>query len=589
MENYRYIIAIALTLGVILGWNQLQIALGIVPEEPVEQVAVVENGGSGDISAPVLSPVDSSLGVEGQNRTEADTTQPLVLDSAPELPQGAKISVSTPLYNAEFNATGGILTSFTLSEFADTLGSKAPFPIVGPEAAVTAPMGLLLNESPSWKIGSWSSGSEDLKLAGEETGEISFVWEYSDIRLTRVLSFHANSYLIDEKIHIENFTGQALSFNLGYSMSTGHITGGGEDGRNLTKIGYLTSANKFDYEADEDDLTVGIQNESVAWGSVQSNYFLAAVIPQDASAFKARLADRIFRLTFKGPQMTLPSNTPLDTGVQYYLGPKSRDELNAAPANLIESMDYGWFGIISEPLIMFLVWIYGFVGNYGVAIIILTLIIKIALWPLARKSYKSMERMRQLQPMIKKIQEKYKDDKQMASQETMRLYKTYKVNPAGGCMPLLLQIPVFIALYQGLLNAVELRHAPFISELPLIGYLPFGIDPTWLADLSAKDPFYITPVIMGISMFIQQKMSPPMGDPTQAKVMMFMPIVFTILFAGFPSGLVLYWLVNNLFSLAQQYYTMRSKGKPGSGSKSEKTPEEPKKAKAKAKKAESPA
>lgn len=577
MQNYRYIIAIALTLGVILGWNQLQVALGIMPAEPAQQTAVVNASANETAAAPLLSPVDEPFAA--QNRTTATPGQPLVLDTAPELPKGEKLLVATPLYSAEFNTTGGILTSFTLSRFAKTLENKTPFQIVAPSAAVTAPMGLLLNESPTWKIGSWSSPSHNLKLHEKEKGEIAFVWEYSGIRLTRVLTFHADSYLIDEKVHLENLSGQALSFNLGYSMSTASISGG-DEGHNITKIGYLNSQDKFKVEADMKDLGLGVQDDAVTWGSIQSNYFLAAVVPHSSSTLKARLTDGVFRITLKGEQITLPSNSPLDSSAQYYLGPKLREELKAAPANLIASMDYGWFGLIAEPMIMFLAWIYGYVGNYGIAIIILTLIIKTALWPLARKSYKSMERMRQLQPMIKKIQEKYKDDKQMASQETMRLYKTYKVNPAGGCMPLFLQIPVFIALYQGLLNAVELRHAPFITHLPFT-------DKIWLADLSAQDPFYITPVIMGISMFIQQKMSPPMGDPTQAKVMMFMPIVFTVLFASFPSGLVLYWLVNNLFSLVQQYLTMRSKGTPGSGGKSSKDVEAPKKSKAP--KAESPA
>ncbi len=550
MENYRYIIAIALTLAVIIGWNQLQTALGLVPEEPLMQPAAVSENATNS-AAPVLAPADAALNPAAGNQTRLNAGASLQLDAAPELPQGRAVSVTTPLYQAEFNSTGGILTSFTLARYAKTLTDDSPFPIVNSSAAPAAPMGLLLNESPTWKIGSWSSQSESLNLSDGQSGELQFVWEYSGIRLTRTLTFHADSYLIDEAVHIENLSGQALSFTLGYSMKTGDLVGDGGDGRNFNKIGFLTANHKFDFEQDEDELLAGVQNAAVLWGSVQSNFFMAAVITDSPSAFKALLNDGVYGITLNGPKLTLPSNSPIDTKVQYFLGPKVRKDLEAAPADLKDAMDYGWFWFIAEPMIMFLTWIYQYVGNYGVAIIILTVLIKIALWPLSRKSYKSMEKMRQLQPMIKKIQEKYKDDRQMASQETMRLYKTYKINPAGGCMPLLLQIPVFIGLYQGLLNAVELRHAPFIE------YLPFT-DITWLADLSSRDPFYITPIIMGVCMFIQQKMSPPMGDPTQAKIMLFMPVVFTILFAGFPSGLVVYWLVNLLFSLGQQYLTMRN-------------------------------
>ncbi|NMC51073.1 MAG: membrane protein insertase YidC, partial [Desulfovibrio sp.] len=177
---------------------------------------------------------------------------------------------------------------------------------------------------------------------------------------------------------------------------------------------------------------------------------------------------------------------------------------------------------------------------------------KILFWPLTHKSYKSMDQMRKLQPHMAQIREKYKDDRQKMNEEMMRLYKTYKVNPAGGCLPMLVQIPVFIGLYQALLNAIELRHAPFITHVPFT-------DIIWLADLSVKDPFYVTPIIMGATMFLQQKMTPAPGDPTQAKIMLALPVVFTFMFLNFPSGLVVYWLVNNVLSIAQQWHLMRKK------------------------------
>ena len=539
MQNYRYILAIALTLAVILGWNYIAEPLGLIPPKETTQNV---NTSQANASAPVL--------VTEQGVENANLAQPLQLTQAQELPKGKLIEVKTPLYSAQFNATGGILTSFNLNKYTQTLEDKNPFAMVTEQAAVTAPMGLLLNESPTWIIGQWESKSENLNLEGSNQGMISFTWEYSGIKLVRELHFKADDYLIEEKIRLENMGTQAVAFSLGYTMKTAALTNPDEK-YNATEIGFLSPSDSFNHEADLEDLNIGLQEEAVRWGSIQSNFFMAAVIPNAESSMKAQFKDGVYRIALNTPQLTLNTTQPLELSSKYYFGPKKKDTLAVANADLDAAM-YKYFKFIAEPMIMFLSFLYKYLGNYGLAIIALTLIIKVILWPLSRKSYKSMEKMRQLQPMIKKIQEKHKDDKQQASAETMRLYKTYKVNPAGGCLPMLMQIPIFIGLYQGLLNAVELRHAPFIT------YLPFT-HKIWLADLSAMDPFYITPIVMGASMFLTQKMSPPMGDPTQAKVMMFMPVIFTFLFINFPSGLVVYWLVNNVFSLGQQWFTMRKK------------------------------
>jgi YidC/Oxa1 family membrane protein insertase len=225
---------------------------------------------------------------------------------------------------------------------------------------------------------------------------------------------------------------------------------------------------------------------------------------------------------------------------------------------LDRAINFGMFTFLAKPCLMLMNWLYGLIPNYGVAIIILTIMIKVVLWPLGNKSYKSMNEMKKLQPLMTELREKYKNDKKKMNQELMSLYRTYKINPMGGCLPMLVQIPVFIALYRMLYEAIELRHAPFIG---------------WINDLSAPDrlfrfgfevplmePPYGIPVltlIMGATMLLQQKMTPPMGDPTQAKIMMFMPLIFTVIFINFSSGLVLYWLVNNVLSIAQQYYIIK--------------------------------
>lgn len=225
-----------------------------------------------------------------------------------------------------------------------------------------------------------------------------------------------------------------------------------------------------------------------------------------------------------------------------YFGPKKKEYLSKSGNQYEEAIHYGFFHFLSQPLMTVLKFFYKYIGNYGFSIILLTVCIKILFWPLTQKSYSSMKGMQKLQPEMKKLREKFGDDKQRLNQEMMKFYKEHKVNPLGGCLPMVIQIPVFIALYRVLLEAIELRHAPFML---------------WLTDLSAKDPYYITPLVMGATMFLQQKMTPTNMDPTQEKLMLMMPIVFTFIFLNFPSGLVIYWLTNNILTIFQQYLIRR--------------------------------
>jgi YidC/Oxa1 family membrane protein insertase len=277
----------------------------------------------------------------------------------------------------------------------------------------------------------------------------------------------------------------------------------------------------------------------ISWLGFTTKYFIGAIIvPDDLSP--ARTTGIIER----------PDATHFLTGLQVnqasrikvYIGPKKGIILQKIGVHLEDAIEYGWFGVIARPLVKMLHFFNLYVHNYGIAIIILTILIKLVFYPLSQKSYKSMGKMKEVQPKLAKIKEKYKDDKARLNKEMMDLYRTNKVNPFGGCLPIVVQIPVFFALYRALMVAIELRHAPF-----------FG----WILDLSAKDPYYVTPLIMGATMFLQQKMTPSTGDAMQAKMMLFMPIIFTFMFLNFPAGLVLYWLVNNLLSIGQQYMVMR--------------------------------
>ena len=286
---------------------------------------------------------------------------------------------------------------------------------------------------------------------------------------------------------------------------------------------------------------------------ITQDYGTAITAPADPNnlTLKGRVQGDVWRLALERPDLLTPSNGgEVPVAVNWWFGPKDRTMLATAPDHLSQAVNFGMFSIIARPLLTILAFFHSFVGNWGIAILMLTFCIRVVFWPLSQKSFKSMEQMKKLQPMMKKLREKHKDDKEALNKEMMQLYKTYKVNPAGGCLPIVVQIPVFIGLYQALLNSIELRHASFIE------YLPFT-HITWLADLSAADPFYITPLLMGASMFLQQRLTPAAGDPTQQKVMMFMPVIFTVMFINFPAGLVIYWLCNNILSIGQQWWMLR--------------------------------
>jgi YidC/Oxa1 family membrane protein insertase len=288
---------------------------------------------------------------------------------------------------------------------------------------------------------------------------------------------------------------------------------------------------------------------------------MSSLIPdqvEEASLHLALKSEKFVAAQYRQPEKAIQPGTQYTYNYQLYMGPKSMQELKQVGNDLDKLIDFGWFDFIAKPCVWLMNVFYGVIPNYGVAIIILTILVKILLWPLGAKSYKSMSEMKKIQPLMKEIREKYKNDKKKMNQEVMGLYRTYKINPLGGCLPMVVQLPVFFALYRMLYEAIELRHAHFFL---------------WIDDLSAPDrlfhfgfsipfmePPYGIPVltlVMGASMLLQQKMSPPMGDATQAKMMMFMPLVFTVIFINFSSGLVLYWLTNNILSIAQQYYTQK--------------------------------
>jgi YidC/Oxa1 family membrane protein insertase len=399
----------------------------------------------------------------------------------------------------------------------------------------------------------------DQLLVNESIQNLTFLWRSpTGVVIQKTYSFDAASYVVGLDVTVKNGSGRSIQDRLTISLN-GRTPGDErlysfqgpsaliDDELQQIKIKKIKDQNTFDGK--------------IKWIAIQSRYFMSGLIPDQIEEARLQLSlksDEFIAAQYQLPEKAISSGNQYTYKYRLFIGPKKISYLKSVGNNLERLIDFGWFDFIARPCLWLLNLFYSVIPNYGVAIIILTILVKVLLWPLGQKSYKSMSEMKKLQPLMKEIREKYKDDKQRMNQEVMGLYKTYKINPLGGCLPMIVQLPVFFALYRMLYQAIELRHAPFFL---------------WINDLSAPDrlfnfnfsiPFMEPPygipvltVIMGASMLLQQKMSPPMGDATQAKMMMFMPIIFTVIFINFSSGLVLYWLVNNILSIAQQYYTQK--------------------------------
>lgn len=380
------------------------------------------------------------------------------------------------------------------------------------------------------------------------------------VQVTKQFTVRRSDYLVDVNYQIDNNTSQRWQGNLfGQIKRDGSADPSSEQQSGMGMVPFLGTAitqpderfSKFDFE----DMTEKPFKGQLpgGWIAMIQHYFLSAWIPNpdQTHTYSTRATSSGFYIGgFVSPAVVIDPGQSGTVSALFYAGPKDQYRLEEISEYLDLSVDYGWLWWIAQPLFWLLVKIFGFVGNWGVAIILLTVLIKALFFQLSATSYKSMANMRRVQPQMTSIRERYADDKQKQSQEMMDLYKKEKINPLGGCLPILVQMPVFIALYWVLMESVELRQAPFAL---------------WINDLSVMDPYFVLPLIMGASMFFQQKLNPPPPDPMQAKIMQWMPIVFTFFFLWFPAGLVLYWVANNLLSMAQQYVITRRIEKAAAG------------------------
>lgn len=529
MDNQRVLLAVSLSLAVLIFWN-----IFFPPPQPVAPVPASK----------------TEMSLQEQTVSKPTQVEKLQTQNLNDFRPGREIKVETPLYSAVFAENGGILQSFSLKKHKQSVKEDSLNINLIPAAARNkAPFGLIWNTSQTWQNAVWTSSSPDVQIKDGEEATLDFIAAVNGLQIHRQIIFNGSTYGIKEKTYLTNTLQISLSGLFSYSLATAELAKNNNE-YNKMQIAYMGESGREE-EEDIKDLALGFPEkpETAKWIGAGNNYFLVAIIPQAEMIARTKFEDDAYRIT-AGTNITLNPGQKATLQLDYYLGPKIKQELKKMPNDLVTAIRYGWTDIIAKPLIQFLHFLNSYTQNYGLAIILLTIAIKIIFWPLSQKSYKSMEQMKKIQPMMTQIREKYKDNRERMNAEMMHLYKTYKINPAGGCLPMLLQIPVFIALYQALLASVELRHACFIAHIPFT-------DIAWLTDLSAKDPYYITPIIMGLTMFLQQKMSPAPGDPMQAKIMMFLPLIFTFIFLNFPSGLVVYWLVNNVLSIFQQWLLTR--------------------------------
>lgn len=494
-----------------------------------------------------------------EKKTETVPAAPAKAPAEIKAQPGKDVTVNTPLYTAVFDPRGGRLKSWKVKKYLDKIGEDAkPIDLATEELSGGYPFALEISEAnfafPSESI--FQANVETLQLGNsKERGELLFTWHSPDgLRLTQQMTFYADSYRVDLNLQMSNLSsrsaeGRPLLAWSGKIFTTPGGSGGmgcipGSGGSSGAEVPPFTALVKKELqEVELKDLKEEKRfSQNVHWGGFQNKYFLAALIPKKAEGTELILkkgSETTAELRLGGPKVSLSPGTQFSQSYSLYLGPKDLDVLKAFGNDLDRALDFGWFDIVAKPMLSAMKFFYRYTGNYGLAIIILTVIIKILFWYPTHISYKSMKEMKKLQPEMAKLREKFKDNKEKLNKEMMDLYRRYKINPMSGCLPIAIQIPIFFALYKVLLYSIEIRHAPFYW---------------WIRDLSAQDPYYISPILMGASMFIQQWMTPTTGDPTQAKMMLIMPVIFTFMFLTFPTGLVIYWLFNNILSIGQQIY-----------------------------------
>ncbi|GAJ78604.1 LOW QUALITY PROTEIN: inner membrane protein translocase component YidC, long form [Vibrio sp. JCM 18905] len=540
MDSQRNILLIGLALVSFLLFQQWQVAKNPEPQ------AVEQAQSSSTLPAPSFA--DELDPVPGQQQASAKT-----------------ITVTTDVLTLSIDTVGGDVVHANLNEYSAELDSSDSFVLLKDaqghqfiaQSGLVGPQGIDLSSTnrPHYNVSADSFTLAD----GQDELRVPMTFTANGIEYTKTYIFKRGSYALNVEYDVVNNSGNNATFGM-YAHLRQNLM---DDGGSITMPTYRGGAystedtryKKYSFDDMQDrNLSLNLA-DGQGWAAMIQHYFAAAWIPRNepGTNLYTRVIGNLGDIGVRMPNKTIATGDQAKFEATLWLVQKLQDEMAEVAPNLDLVVDYGWLWFIAKPLHMLLSFIQSFVGNWGVAIICLTFIVRGAMYPLTKAQYTSMAKMRMLQPKLQAMRERIGDDRQRMSQEMMELYKKEKVNPLGGCLPLILQMPIFIALYWALMESVELRHSPF-----------FG----WIHDLSAQDPYYILPLLMGASMFLIQKMSPTtVTDPMQQKIMTFMPVMFTFFFLFFPSGLVLYWLVSNIVTLIQQTLIYKGLEKKGLHSK----------------------
>ena len=542
MDNQRLILFIALSFVVLLLWEAWQRDYG--PKAPPP------DAGPGQEQQVAAPPADLPTAAP-ENATPAPG--PSTGDTG-MLASAQRIRVVTDVLDVEIDTRGGDLRRADLLAYPVSIEPGAP------------PVRLMSDQLPNLFIAQsglrsdrkpepthhivYTAEAAEYRLPeGQSELVVPLRWQGADgVQVTKLYRFRRGAYVIDVEHAVHNAGSQPWQGRQYRQLQRTEVAEPGQSRFVYTYMGGVIYSPEEKYEKISfDDMAGQDLSRTITggWAAMIQHYFLAAWIPDAAEPnlyYSKVLPPARYVLGLVGPEQAVPPGQTQLFSSRLYVGPKLQDHLAEVAPGLELTVDYGLLTVLAKPIFWLLKQIHTLVGNWGWSIILLTLLIKLAFYKLSETSYKSMANMRKLAPRLQALKERYGDDRQKLNQAMMEMYKKEKINPLGGCLPILVQIPVFIALYWVLLESVELRQADFVL---------------WLKDLSSPDPYYVLPLIMGVTMFIQQKLNPAPMDPMQAKVMMILPFVFTVFFAFFPAGLVLYWVTNNILSIAQQWVITR--------------------------------
>jgi len=542
----RVIVFLVLSLTIILGFDLFMRQMGWLPEPPPAQDGSAQAPSSSEREPTPALPTDKDSGSTGSNtpnQSGQKSSAPASGISLPSLEQA--VTVETNLVRVELSNRGGVIRSWELKRYHSAPPEAKPVQLVYQGGKFKGPLSITVTNADIDKTireGLYNIEKDFTSLdAAHPVGHVTMQFHdlASHLGVEKRLTFHHDSYVVDVSVAIDGVT---ESYDIGLGTNFGIVEWG--DGF----IGLIGSASRVDDKIEKETPEKELERKgAVQWVALQDKYFLSVLMPKAGAASLAKTEDP--KIVSAGVRMAA-SGGASSVALQLYAGPKEYDTLRSLNVGLEDMIDFGWFIFgswtvvksVAKPIFYVLRFIHEYINNYGICIILLTVAIKLLFAPLQYKSYKSMKMMRLIQPKIKEVQEKYKGDRDRLNKELMKLYREQKVNPLGGFLPMFLQMPVFVALFNVLYMTIDLRQAPFML---------------WVTDLSLQDPFYVLPVLMGVTMFIQQKITPTTMDPTQAKIMLVLPIGLTFLFVNFPAGLVLYWLTNNVLTITQQLVTDR--------------------------------